>query len=73
MGDLNIIVEKFFKDSDEFVEKTKNKSNNITLKDLKQNLINKLNEEIGSLDVYNGEIQLLEKILVYEYLTNRDL
>ena len=55
------------------MEKTKNKSNNITLKDLKQNLINKLNEEIGSLDVYNGEIQLLEKILVYEYLTNREL
>lgn len=37
-----------------------------TLEDLKQNLINKLNESVGQLDESDNEIELLKVILDYE-------
>lgn len=39
------------------------KIKNSTLEDLKQNLINKLNEHVGNLDGYETEVELLKVIL----------
>lgn len=40
--------------------------NDSTLKDLKQSLINKLNDEVGRLGNFKTEIELLKIILDYE-------
>lgn len=39
------------------------KIKNSTLEDLKQNLISKLNEQVGNLDEYKTEVELLKVIL----------
>lgn len=55
------------------IEETKNgikvtipKKENYTLDELKQNLINELNKNVGELCCYQSEIELLKIILNYE-------
>lgn len=45
---------------------TVDKKENYTLEDLKQNLINKLNDNVGKLCCYQAEIELLKIILDYQ-------